>query len=149
MDIKNIVEKLINKHNTNCPFKLADKLNIHILYEPLGATLGYFSRDFRLKFIHINQNLSTEAQIFVCAHEIGHAILHPDVNTPFLSRHTLFSISKIEREANTFAVEFLMPDSLIHDEYECMSLFDIANICGIPPQMAILKTISKSGQCPA
>jgi len=141
LDIKTRVEILIKKHKTNCPFTLADKLNIHILYEPLGATLGYFSKDFRFKFIHINQDILPEYQKFVCAHEIGHAILHPDVNTPFLSQHTLFSISKIERQANKFAVEFIMPDNLLK-ETEC-SIYSLAASLGIPESLADLKMIRR------
>ena len=43
----------------------------------------------------------------------GHAIMHPNASTPFLSSKTLLSIDKLEREANTFAVNLLIPDELI------------------------------------
>ncbi len=138
MDIKEITAALILKHGTNCPFKLANILNIGVLYENLGSKLGYFSKDYRFKFIHINQGLSNRIQRFVCAHELGHAIFHPDVNTPFLSQHTLFSVSKIERQANTFAVELLMPDDLLQDQNE-ISLYNMATTLGIPGKLVELK----------
>lgn len=60
-----------------------------------------------------NENVPEHLQAFVCAHELGHALLHRNINTPFLSKNTLFSIDKIERQANTFAVELLLPDNIL------------------------------------
>ena len=137
--IKAIVEKLMKKHKTNCPFTLAKKMNINILYENLGTTMGYFNKDCRFRFIHINQSLNEEENTFTCAHELGHAIVHPNVNTPFLKRHTLFSVDKIEREANTFAVELLLPDNLLQENAEC-SVFNIGKAVGIPDKLIKLKS---------
>nr|WP_092074761.1 ImmA/IrrE family metallo-endopeptidase [Dendrosporobacter quercicolus]NSL49307.1 ImmA/IrrE family metallo-endopeptidase [Dendrosporobacter quercicolus DSM 1736]SDN12561.1 protein of unknown function [Dendrosporobacter quercicolus] len=136
--IKNIVVELVKKYKTNCPFALAKELNINITYEPLGQTMGYYTKDFRIKFIHINQHLIKKERIFTCAHELGHAVVHTNVNTPFLKRHTLFSVAKIEREANTFAVELLLPDSTLQ-EYQEASLYTLADIAGIPKKLAELK----------
>ncbi|SEP04049.1 ImmA/IrrE family metallo-endopeptidase [Propionispora vibrioides] len=136
--IKDTVEKLINKYKTNSPFILAHKLKVNIIYENLGETMGYFTNDYRIKFIHINNTLSEDECRFTCAHELGHAILHPNVNTPFLKRYTLYSIDRIERQANAFAVELLMPDKLLHEHPEC-SFYDIAGRVGIPPKLVVLK----------
>ncbi|WP_141771547.1 ImmA/IrrE family metallo-endopeptidase, partial [Bacillus licheniformis] len=73
-------------------------------YEDLGKALAYYSRHFRVKVIHINQNANEHNKEFICAHELGHAIFHPDANTPFLKRKTLFSTDQIELEANFFAI---------------------------------------------
>lgn len=142
MCIKNTVLGLIEKHKTNDPFRIAGERNIHILHEPLGSTMGYFSQDFRIGFIHINQDLSEKEQIFVCGHELGHSIMHRHINTPFLKRHTLFSVDKIERQANTFAVELLMPDKLLQ-EYSDISIYNIASKLGIPSKLVELKLIQK------
>ncbi|WP_052361610.1 ImmA/IrrE family metallo-endopeptidase [Geomicrobium sp. JCM 19038] len=77
------IEQLINKHKTTCPFKLAKAMNIHVIYEPLGSIKGYYSKHFRIKFIHINETATEEQQLFICAHELGHAVLSPNVNTSF------------------------------------------------------------------
>ena len=138
MRIKDIVSGLIKKYKTNDPFRIAAKRHIHILYEPLGSTMGYFSRDFRIGFIHINQYLPGEEKIFVCGHELGHGVMHQDINTPFLKRHTLFSTSKIERQANTFAVELLLPDSLLREYSDC-SIINIAKNQGVPEKLIQLK----------
>lgn len=135
---KQIAEKLIKKFHTNCPFQIARELGVVILFEPLGNKLGYFSTYKRSKFIHINEELSEKERIFPCAHELGHVIQHPYENTPFLRKNTLFSISKIEREAHEFAVELLLPDVLLQ-EYQDLSIYQIAIAHGIPQELLHLK----------
>lgn len=138
MDIKRTVEKLMRKYNTNDPFKLAESLNIIVNYDDLGNTWGYFITYKRIKIIHINNNLEEWLQRYTCAHELGHSILHKGVPTPFLKKHTLFSIDKIERQANTFAVELLLPDNVIA-QYEGYTVHNIADIVGIPNGLEVLK----------
>lgn len=138
MDIKRTAEKLMRKYNTNDPFKLAEKLNIIVKYDDLGNTWGYFITYKRIKIIHINNNLEEWLQRYTCAHELGHSILHKGVPTPFLKKHTLFSIDKIERQANTFAVELLMPDKVIA-QYEGYTVHNVADIVGIPNGLEVLK----------
>jgi len=135
---KKIATKLIKQFHTNCPFQIARELGVVILYEKFENTLGYFSNYKRIKIIHINQDLTELQQRFVCAHELGHSILHPEVNTPFLKKNTLFSISRIEREANEFAVELLLPDTLIN-ELPDITLYQIAAAYGIPFELTSLK----------
>lgn len=141
MDIKNIVQKISNRVSSHNPFEIADSLNIRVLYLPLGNTLGYFTKFRRFKFIILNENCPENLLPFVCAHELGHSILHRGVNTPFLKRNTLFSVDRIEKEANTFAVELLLPDDLLVD-YEGMPISSVARFAGIPEGLEDLKTLS-------
>jgi Zn-dependent peptidase ImmA (M78 family) len=136
--VKEIVKYLHEKYNTTNPFTIAKRKNIIILHENLGKTLGYCNTYKRQKIIHINENIEEKASFFVCAHELAHILMHPDVNTPFLKRNTLFSIDKIEREANTFAVELLMPDFLL-TENNCSSIYNVARSLGIPENLIHLK----------
>lgn len=138
MDIKRIALQLMRKYDTNDPFKLAACLNIVVQRVRLGNTWGYYVCYRRLKAVHINYDLPEALQRYTCAHELGHAVLHKGVPTPFLKRHTLFSVDKIERQANTFAVELLMPDSLLK-EYEGYPVKNIAYMAGIPEGMEMLK----------
>lgn len=138
MDIKGTVTKLINSNNTNDPFAICRELDIVVTVEPLGSILGYCDTHFRMRAIHINEQAPEEMYPFICAHELGHALLHRNINTPFLSKYTLFSIDKIERQANTFAVELLLSDEYIRDNAEC-SLYDLAASRGIPRQFINLK----------
>lgn len=126
------VRGLVDTYKTNCPFKLARYLGIQIVQEDLGNILGYYNRGFRIKMIHINENAEDHQKKFVCSHELGHAIFHPDANTPFLKKHTLFSTDRIEREANFFAINLLFSKDYIRDQ---VSLEDAVNLYGIPEKL--------------
>lgn len=63
--------------------------------------------------------MSESEQCFACAHELGHALLHPDANTPFLTKYTYLSVDKYEIEANKFALELLVPDELLLEYQDC------------------------------
>lgn len=140
--IKSIVKSLVKKYGTNDPFKIAKYKEIIIVFEPLGNALGYYNKNFRVPIIHINQDADKESQYFICAHELGHAIQHPDTNTSFLKRHTLFSTDKIEVEANTFAVELLLPDELFLEGNDSnFTIYDALKAKGIPIELLPLKSI--------
>ena len=94
---------------------------------------------------HTSRDLDDVDRRFTCAHELAHAILHPGINTGFLRMHTFFSVERIEKEANRFAVELLMPDSVIQSfDYVLRSIYELANICGVPEELAELKMIDSS-----
>ncbi|MEK3722261.1 ImmA/IrrE family metallo-endopeptidase [Paenibacillus sp. FSL H8-0034] len=134
----NKVKKLIQLHGTNDPFRIASMRNILVLYEYLGkSTWGYFSCVNRIPIIHLHELMKEAQSRFTCAHELAHALLHPKVNTPYLKAHTLQSIDKVEREANQFAVELLIPDHIL---LEGFSVYDAAVVCGVPGEVAHLKS---------
>jgi Zn-dependent peptidase ImmA (M78 family) len=138
--IKEIVRQLIEKHKSNDPFRIAKEKNIIILFAELGGTLGFYSSYKRIQFIHLNNQLDEMMQRFVCAHELGHAILHPRVSTPFLRANTLFSVEKLELEANAFAVELLLPDDIITQYQNTeLTIYDVAEIHSVPRQLVYLK----------
>lgn len=111
MDIRLKVLDLIIKCGTKNPFKLAKKLNIEIIIEDLGEVRGLFKRVLRRKFIFINSKLNDFDKILVCAHELGHAILHSSTNYQFLIDNTsLLKRSRLEDEANLFASYLIFPD---------------------------------------
>lgn len=140
MDIKKVVNKIIKKYGTNNPFTLAAELGITIIYQRLGETLGFCLTYKRQKIIVINENCPCELLNFTVAHELGHAILHKRINTPFLKKHTLVSIDKIERQANTFAVELLLPDSLLQENID-IYFYSLAKCHGIPDGLENLKLL--------
>ena len=143
--MKEIVAKIIDKYGTNDPFEIGKARSIEFVFAELGSTFGFYSSYRRIQFIHINNKLDKEMQRFVCAHELGHAILHRDINTQFLKANTFFSPEKIEVEANNFAVELLMPDDAIY-EYKDTSLTinEVAEIYGVPREVSHLKNNESS-----
>lgn len=130
MTEKRKARELIQKHGTNSPFDIAAERNIVVLFEDLGKqTWGYYSHTNRIQVIHINNRLSTENSTYTCAHELGHGILHPGLNTPFLRSNTLFSVDKIERQAHGLAVHLLIGLS-VPEQGETKQQF--LHRCGIP-----------------
>lgn len=123
LDIRREVAYLKRFYKTDDPFDIIAYKKILLLYENLGSINGYYSLVLRQKQIHINCNLSSFQQRFTGTHELGHAILHPKANTPFLIANTYQSVDKLEIEANKFAVEFLISDD---DLWECIRYRDFS-----------------------
>lgn len=113
MNTNDTLSHLIKKYRTRNPFELSEYLKIKVLYEELGSINGYYNKPLRMKQIHINCNLDDNLKRFTCAHELGHAILHPSASTPFLRNHTFMSVNKMEIEANMFAATLLIPDEIL------------------------------------
>ena len=138
MNIHSMAQNISRKYHTCDPFKIARNRHIKILYAPLGKVMGFHSYSLRLHVIHLNQELDEPMLQFVCAHELGHTILHPDINTAFMTHRTFFSASKLEREANTFAVELLLPDDFVRENEGC-SIYQLARLRGVPEELVGLK----------
>ena len=132
MDIKQFVRSLAAENGTFNPFEIAENKGIVIQMEPLGTIRGYYSKALRTKFIHINCDLDEYQQKFTCAHELGHALMHPDLSTPFLRESTLFSVDKLEVEANRFAACLCYPPNLLAEEYDGCTTAQIAEILNLP-----------------
>ena len=128
-----MIYDLAKSFDTNDPFKVAEDKGIYIVEKNLGKVYGFYTKLYRKKLIFINNNLSQARRVFTCAHELGHAILHPNESTPKLSRQSLTSSLKIEREANEFATHFLIDGS--HQEYYIDTKQGILNYYGLPEEM--------------
>lgn len=139
--IKRKVVELIEKHNTNDPLVIASSENIFVHSWDLDRNInGFYKYIRRSKHIFYNSNIEEELIAYVCAHELGHAILHPRANTPFMRSNTLFSVDQIEVEANRFAVELLMPDHYIYELGDTnLTINDAASIYGVPKEVSHLK----------
>lgn len=74
---------------------------------------GAFSR--KEKTVYVNKTDPQTRKIFTIAHELGHYFLHNNVSTDILYREQTINGRKpsIETEADLFAAELLMPESVI------------------------------------
>lgn len=141
MDIRKKVQQLIRRHGTNDPERLARTMGINVIYIDLGGSVyGTYLKYKRVKTILIDAERTPEhLRRFVLAHELGHAVCTPDANTSWISAYTLaLNTDRIEREANTFAVELLLPDSFIRENEGC-SIYQLARLRGVPEELAGLK----------
>ena len=135
MDTKAIADAIVKKYKTRNPFDIANEKNILIIYEPLGSIFGYYNRCYKQNFIHINQELDGFDATFTCAHELGHVVLHPKVNTPFLRKHTMLPVSRLENEANHFAVDLLFDDNELFPLLE-QPIAVATSYLGVPENLA-------------
>lgn len=116
MNIPIRVKNLRKKYGTSNPFKLCEYLGILVIFADLGDIKGYSIKRLRKKLICINENLSDFAKMLVCAHELGHCLYHQLDDINFLLNNTKIIIkSRLEKEANLFAVELLFDGNI--DEY--------------------------------
>ena len=142
--IYNKVETIIKKYNTRNPFKLCTFLDINVYYSNLGSVLkGYYFYQSRIKNIVLNSQIDGNILTTLCAHELGHALLHSNFAAAgnFHDTEFLNSIVPTEFEANLFAAELIISDEqllcLIND-YDT-SFFSIAKKLCVPAEILSYK----------
>ena len=113
--IVNYAAKLIRKYRTRDPFELAQAMHISVLIQDtFKRQKGAFKLVMNVPFIFINGNLSKTAQTLICAHELGHALLHRRLGA--LMEFELCDMTTLcELEANIFAAELLLDEREIEE----------------------------------
>jgi Zn-dependent peptidase ImmA (M78 family) len=141
LDIRGEVAYLKRYYKTENPFDIIRAKNILLLNEELGLVRGYYNLVLRQKQIHINCNLGGVQRQFTATHELGHAVIHPKSNTPFLLANTYQSVDKMEIEANKFAVEFLISDDTLYEylKYQECTIEQTARILGYQKELIELR----------
>ena len=141
LDIHNEVAYLKRYYKTENPFDIIRAKKILLLSEELGLIRGYYNLVLRQKQIHLNCNLEGTQRIFTATHELGHAIMHPKANTPFLLANTYQSVDRLEIEANKFAVEFLITDETLYEyfKYQEYTIEQVARALGYQKELIELR----------
>ena len=113
--IQTIAHELIAKFDTRDPFELCKAIGVEVFYADLGNLKGMYKYLKKNRFAVINENLDVYTRTLVCAHELGHDILHQDLAKKIcLQEFILYDMrSRPEYEANLFASEILLPDEKI------------------------------------
>ena len=109
--------RLIRRFQTRDPFTIAEGMGITVLIRPdFVRQKGAFVVIGNNSFIFINGNLSEYMQRLVCAHELGHALLHRKLGTVpgGVIEFEIFDITNdTEYDANVFAANLLMDEQEI------------------------------------
>ena len=111
-----IPSKLISRYGTRDPFRICREKGIEIMYrDDFIGQKGAFSLMLNVPFIFINNNLSDEMKRIVCAHELGHAMLHRKLcrqrKNQTIYEYEIFDIrNSTEYEANIFAANLLIDE---------------------------------------
>lgn len=110
-----VARQLITKHETRNPFQIAKEKKAILVTAPLVDVRGFYQYFKRQNIIYIDQSLTERQKEFVCAHELGHMMMHRNSNAIFMDTHTFFVTNKYENEANEFAVHLLISDEAIFE----------------------------------
>ncbi|WP_461207855.1 ImmA/IrrE family metallo-endopeptidase [Clostridium sp. DL1XJH146] len=116
-EIVSLALELKSYYKTNDPFKIGRNMGMKFDFFPFRkvAMQAYVIKPYANSkpLIYINSNFDKLSQKVLCAHELGHAIMHSNPCNHFDGN----SISTLhEYEANLFAVAFLFnPDIFIMD----------------------------------
>ncbi|MFZ2539500.1 MAG: ImmA/IrrE family metallo-endopeptidase [Oscillospiraceae bacterium] len=114
--IKTVVNKLVKQYATSDPYELASNLKIKVIIDKMPLSIrGFYSNVMSMGFIYLNCELHEIDRKIVCAHELGHAMLHPCANSLFLSRNTFVLPSKLELQADIFAANLLVSDNVLNE----------------------------------
>ena len=112
-DAKRTAVELMEKYHTNDPFEIAEQQGVYTQVGPLGKIFGCCLTIAGERFIYINSDLDTPTQKMVAAHELGHAVMHREDYFFFNWIPDTLYRNRAEIEAHTFAVELLVPDSVV------------------------------------
>ena len=95
----------------------ADGVPVEDIGEPTTSLAGFLFAAGRIGVAFVNANDILGRRRFTAAHELGHAVLHREKMGQFIADADITeaddTAAGIEREANHFAVELLMPEEVI------------------------------------
>jgi Zn-dependent peptidase ImmA (M78 family) len=110
LDMKRLAERLVKRFGTRDPFRIAEELGYIIIYTPLVGVRGFYQYLKRCHIIYLDSELDEDTTRFVCAHELGHSLLHRGLNRIFMDTRTFLVSGRYETEANRFAVDLIYSD---------------------------------------
>ena len=118
MNIKRLVDSLVRKYKSRNPFVIIEHLNVIVVFHPLQGVRGFYQYFQRNNIIYIDETLSEHEQRLVCAHELGHMLLHKKSNAIFMDSRTQLNTTKYEIEADRFAMDLILPDEEIEEHLD-------------------------------
>lgn len=138
MDIAAKAKSLVRKYDTRNPFKIIENLNVILVFYPLEGVNGFYQYFQRNNIIYIDERLSDIEKNFVCAHELGHMLLHKKANAIFMDSRTQLNTAKYEAEADRFAMNLLVPDE-IFNEYLDYTMSQLSRLIGYEERLIELR----------
>ena len=110
-------QELWQRWGTRDPLELCDRLGIAVLSVQLPDSVRGFSFQVRdRRVICLGRELQRPLRRQVCAHELGHCLLHPEQNLLFLTQNTLQVSQRFEREADEFCAALLLDPAELADQ---------------------------------
>lgn len=138
--IDDCLNGLICMYGTNNVYDLYGFLEIIIVklsYDNIliqGNEAVYSRNYLDNECVFVREDLDPHYEKFILAHELGHALLHTDMNTAAFNS-SLINIDKIEKQANYFAIRLLISEKDIDYVYlEGMNAEQISSYLGVPKE---------------
>lgn len=127
-EIRKSAADAVRQYGTRDPFTLAREMRTELLVRELGTLKGFYKDVYGTPFIFLSRHLSRGEATLVCAHELGHHLLHRQFAAFGFEEVSVFSpASRREYEANLFAAELLL---------DTKEVFDAARAGGTAAQIA-------------
>lgn len=117
--------------STNDAIEVANQLGINVIYRKQNIEdfkAHIIKLDGYTPFICINENFSDISKNVLCAHELGHAVLHEDTVYNQFDTTTDMVKQKQEYEANLFAVAFLCNEDEFNIPFADMNNYVLKSI---------------------
>ncbi len=128
--ITEMSQTLTLRFKTRDPFFICERLGVNVRYKDLGSIKGIYTFYKRNRFIVVNSLLCDDEKKIVCAHELGHDLLHRNMakNAHLYDAHLNDLSLKPEFEANVFAAELLISDDSVITNIDVFS--DTSSLAG-------------------
>ena len=113
--ITEMSQSLVLHYSTRDPFFICDALGVLVRFKDLGNVKGIYTFYKRNRFVIVNSSLCDDEKKIICAHELGHDLLHRNMakNAHLYDKHLNDMSLKPEFEANVFAAELLISDESV------------------------------------
>lgn len=135
---KSAADALVERFHTADPFALCGFLDVELLELPLPAGIrGFYASPLGVPIVYLNSGLSDpKERVAVCAHELGHALLHTGYNSFFLKQSTDFVTARYEREADLFAGFLLLDRQTLADcRANGWTVEQVSRYTALPPRV--------------
>lgn len=115
--IISIAENIKLLYNTNNPYEIAEYLGIVVLHRE-NTIKDFTAQTIKIEgyptIISINNAYTESSKKLLCAHELGHALLHENCINHFATTNQNIT-TNLEHEANLFALALLMDEKFVDD----------------------------------
>lgn len=116
--------------------KICENYGIKVIFGTFKDEKVSGMMDFKSNTIYVNDLEAYTRNNFTIAHELGHYFLHRDLYLECPDKYEVlyrtpinyFENSDIEKEANTFAANLLVPKKILDEYYEIATIQSLAKL---------------------
>lgn len=139
-DIRKLANSLARKYHSRNPFEIIRGMSVILVFAPLIDVRGFYQYFQRNNIIYIDDHLPEHEQKFVCAHELGHLLMHRKSNTVFMDTRTYLKTTPYEVDADKFAIELLVPNEIILENWKD-TISHISKLTGYSEELIKLRLL--------